>query len=223
MPFSGETTPARRASSIGMRRLVLLLAAVSTLLGQPHYPRHNISFGAGGASPRAALRSYLQTRPAITLSYGYRFVRNLQADVGLDTVFGAAGVRDFFQSPLGPLRIRDYQFLIPFGGRAVLPMAGERLLAFGGAGGAYLRYSELIRQPSDYLRVDCPVCGSRSGWGYYALAGAAVFVDRGRHFRTGVTAKMYRGHTEGDPLGVVPGVRTRDHWLQIYGEFGVSF
>lgn len=206
-----------------MKPPALLLAAAAALLGQSYYPRHNISFGAGGASPRAALRGYFETRPAVTLSYGYRFMRNFQADVGLDTVFGAAGVRDFFESPLGPLRIRDYQFLIPFGGRAVLPLAAERLLAFGGAGGAYMRYSELIRQPSDYLRVDCPVCGSRSGWGYYALAGASVFVDRGRHFRTGVTAKMYRGHTEGDPLGAMPGLRTRDHWLQIYGEFGVSF
>lgn len=223
MPSSDETAPVQRASCIGMREPVLLLAAASVLLGQSYYPRHNISFGAGGASPRAALRGYLQTRPAITLSYGYRFLRNFQADVGLDTVFGAAGVRDFFQSPLGPLRIRDYQFLIPFGGRAVLPAAGERLLAFGGAGGAYLRYSELIRQPSDYLRVDCPVCGSRSGWGYYALAGVAVFMDRGRHFRTGITTKMYRGHTEGDPLGAIPGIRTHDQWLQIYGEFGLSF
>lgn len=206
-----------------MKWIALLGTACAALLGQSYYPRHNFTFGAGGASPRAALRTYFQTRPALSFAYGYRFLRNVQADVGLDTVFGAAGVRDFFESPLGPLRIRDYQFLIPFGGRAILPLAAERLLVFGGAGGAYLRYSELIRQPSDYLRIDCPVCGTRSGWGYYALAGTAVFLDRGRHFRTGLNAKMYRGHTEGDPLGAAPGLRTRDHWLQVYGEFGLSF
>lgn len=205
-----------------MRFAVILAAAAASLCGQ-WYPRHNLSFGVGGASPRASLRAYFQNRPAITLSYGYRFLRYFQLESGLDTVFGAAGVRDFYESPLGPLRIRDYQFLIPFGGRAILPAAEERLQFFGGAGGAYMRYSELIRQPSDYLRVDCPVCGSRSGWAYYALSGLAVYVDRGRHFRTGITAKMYRGHTQGDPLGAAPGIRTRDHWLQLYGEFGLSF
>lgn len=208
-----------------MRTKVLLaVTALPVLsLGQEGYPRHNITFGAGGAAPRAALRDYFSSKPAITLSYGYRFLRNFQVEAGLDTVFGAAGVRDFYQSPLGPLRIRDYQFLLPFGGRAILPLGTERLLLFGGAGGAYLRYSELIRQPSDYLRLDCPVCGSRSGWGYYTLAGAAIFVDRGRHFRTGVSTKVYRGHTEGDPLGAAPAARTRDRWLQVYGELGVSF
>ena len=83
--------------------------------------------------------------------------------------------------------------------------------------------NEMIRQPIEYLRIECPVCGSRSGWANYALSGLAVFMDRGRHFRTGVNVKMYRGHTEGDPLGAAPGVRTRDHWLQIFGEIGVSF
>lgn len=206
-----------------MKPVLILALSAAALCGQSYYPRHNITFGLGGASPRAGLRAYFQTKPAFTFSYGYRFLRNFQVESGLDTVFGAAGVRDFFDSPLGPLRIRDYQFLLPFGGRAVLPLAAERLQFFGGLGGAYMRYSELIRQPSDYLRIDCPVCSSRSGWGYYALTGMAVFLDRGRHFRTGINAKMYRGHTAGDPLGAAPGLRTRDHWLQIYGEFGLSF
>jgi len=206
-----------------MKRVCWLVALGGCLWAQTGYPRHNITFGAGGASPRAALRAYFATRPAITLSYGYRFLRNFQVETGLDTVFGAAGVKDFYDSPIGPLRIRDYQFLVPFGARAILPLAGERLLVFGGAGGAYLRYSELIHQPSDYFRIDCPVCASRSGWGYYAVTGLSVFLDQARHFRTGASAKMYRGHTQGDPLGAAPGLRTRDHWLQLYGEFGLSF
>ncbi len=205
-----------------MKWALILIGASTCLYGQ-WYPRHNISFGAGGASPKAGLRAYFKNRPAMTVSYGYRFLRNLQVESGLDTVFGAAGVRDFYDSPLGLLRIRDYQFLIPFGGRVILPLGDERFQLFGGAGGAYMRYSEMIRQPSDYLRVDCPVCGSRGGWGYYSLAGFSVFLGQSRFFRTGINAKMYRGHTEGDPVGALPGVRTRDHWLQIYGELGLSF
>lgn len=221
-PFVDETAVRRRASSKAVRAAAIWLLTAGCL-GAQWYPRHNITFGVGGASPRAGLRAYFQSRPALTVSYGYRFIRYFQIEAGLDTVFGAAGVRDYYESPIGALRIRDYQFLAPVGARAILPLAGERLQVFGGGGFAYLRYSELLRQPSSYLRIDCPVCGSRSGHGYYSLAGLAVFVDRGRHFRTGITTKMYRGHTEGDPLGAAPGLRTRDQWFQMYGEFGLSF
>lgn len=208
---------------MAMRLLASLPALAACLWAQAGYPRHNITFGAGGASPRAGLRPYFMTRPVVAISYGYRFARNFQVETGLDTVFGAAGVRDYYESPLGLLRIRDFQFLLPVGGRAILPLGRERLHIFGGGGIAWLRYSEMIRQPIEYLRIECPVCGSRSGWASYALSGVNVFVDRGRHFRTGVNVKMYRGHTEGDPLGAAPGIRTRDHWLQIFGELGVSF
>lgn len=205
------------------RLLAGLAALAACVWGQSGYPKHNITFGAGGASPRATLKSYFTTRPAVAISYGYRFARNFQVETGLDTVFGAAGVRDFYESPLGLLRIRDYQFLLPVGGRAILPFGDERLHIFGGGGIAWLRYSEMIRQPIEYLRIECPVCASRSGWAGYALSGFNVFIGRGRFFRTGVNVKMYRGHTEGDPLGSAPGVRTRDHWLQIFGELGISF
>lgn len=205
------------------RVLALLGVLAACAWAQGVYPRHNITFGAGSARPRAELRPYFMTKPAVAISYGYRFARNFQVETGLDTVFGAAGVRDFYESPLGLLRIRDFQFLVPVGGRAILPLGRERFQFFGGGGIAWLRYSEMIRQPIEYLRIECPVCGSRSGWASYALSGFNVFVDRGRHFRTGVNVKMYRGHTEGDPLGAAPGVRTRDHWLQIFGELGVSF
>ena len=109
--------------------------------------------------------------PGIAIDYGYRFHRYFQAEIGLDTLFGAANVRDFIGSGFGALQIRDREFFLPLGGRAILPFARGRLLISGGGGGAYMRYAELLRQPSDYFRVDCPVCTSRSGWGSYALAG----------------------------------------------------
>ncbi len=208
---------------MGLKALGVLLAWVASAWAQSWYPRHNITFGAGGASPRADLRPYFMTRPAVAISYGYRFARNFQLETGLDTVFGAAGIREYYESPLGLLRIRDFQFLVPVGGRAIVPVAGERFHFFGGGGVAWLRYSERIRQPLEYLRIECPVCNSRSGWAKYALSGLNVFMDRGRHFRTGVNVKVYRGHTEGDPFGAAPGVRTRDRWLQIFGELGLSF
>ena len=31
------------------------------------------------------------------------------------------------------------------------------------------------------------------------------------------------GHTDGDPLGFIPPFRSRDRWVNVFGEFGVSF
>ncbi|MCS6954134.1 MAG: hypothetical protein RMK57_15450 [Bryobacterales bacterium] len=205
-----------------MRAVWVLLVALP-LAGQSWYPKHNITAGAGAGLPRGQLAGPLNNSGAVSVGYGYRWHRYFQADIGLDTVFRAARIRDFLPTRLGYLRISDYQFFLPFGGRAILPLASGRVLVSGGGGGAYLRYSERLSQPSDYIRVACPVCRSRSGWGYYALVGGRFALDAGRHLWVGATSKVYRGHTEGDPLGEVPGIRTQDRWVNVFGEFGLSF
>ncbi|HEU0140683.1 MAG TPA: hypothetical protein VFQ79_13260 [Bryobacteraceae bacterium] len=206
-----------------MKALALLLITAAVLAAQSDYPKHNIPLGLGGAQPRGDLKPFYDTSFVLGAGYGYRFHRYLQADVGLDTAFGAAGVREFLDSGFGYLRIRDFQYFVPFGGRVIAPLADGRLLISGGAGGAYLRYSERIRQPSDYYQFDCPVCTSRSGWGYYGLFGVNWFLDQGRHFRIGAVTRVYRGHTEGDPVGELSALRTRDRWVNVFGEFGFSF
>jgi hypothetical protein len=204
-------------------RALLLLAAIAPLLGQTNYPRHNITLGAGAGLPRGELNSFFSDSAGVSVGYGYRFQRHFQADIGLDTLFGAAGVRDFLSTDLGYLRIRDFQYLIPFGGRVVLPMREGRVLASLGGGGAYLRYSERLRQASSYYHVECPECTSRSGWGTYALAGTSLALDHYQRFRVGVTAKVYRGHTDGESLGSAPALRTRDMWLNLFADFTISF
>jgi len=193
------------------------------VFGQDDFTRHNFTLGVGAARPKGDLGAFLADSAGTAVGYGYRFHRYFQLDVGLEVLFGAAKVRDFLDTGLGPLRIRDREFLVPLGGRAILPLANGRVLFSGGGGAAYMRYSELLRQPSDYFRVDCSVCTSRSGWGYYALASLGFALDRGQHFRLGATSRFYRGHTTGDPIGTVPGIRTKDHWMNLYGEFGLSF
>ncbi len=212
----------------GVRLVLLLLAGATLSAAQPRlyyseaYPHHNITFGVGDARPQGELGQFFVQKPLISLGYGYRFLRYFQADLGLDIVFGAANVQDYLETDFGPLRIKDRQYFVPFGGRAILPLFHERLLISGGGGGAYMRYSEVLHQPSDYFRIDCPVCLSRDGWGYYALTGAAVYLDRSHIFRVGTVVKAYRGHTEGQNLAGVPR-RTNDHWLNILGEVGLSF
>jgi hypothetical protein len=203
--------------------MLLVLAAPPGLLAQPDYPRHNFSIGAGAAQPRGDLRPLYSDRPALNFGYGYRFMKNLQFDAGFETVFGAANIRDYLNTDFGPLRIRDYQFLVPVGGRAILPLAGGRVLISGGGGAAYLRYQEILRQPGDTFDIECDVCAARDGWAWYALAEVGVYLDSAQHFRIGATTRVYRGHTDGDALGSVPPVRTRDHWVNTYGQFTFSF
>ncbi|MGQ9635293.1 MAG: outer membrane beta-barrel protein [Bryobacteraceae bacterium] len=204
-------------------RLLLLLAVAAPLAAQSHYPKHNFTIGAGIGLPGAQLTPAFATSGGLSIGYGYRFQRNLQADFGLDTLFGAAGVKDFLATELGYLRIRDFQYLVPFGGRAILPLAEGRVLLSAGGGGAYMRYSERLKQPSSYFRVACPDCNSRSGWGTYALGGVSFALDRFQMFRIGFTAKAYRGHTDGDALGAVPAVETLDRWLNLFGNFSIHF
>jgi hypothetical protein len=205
------------------RLICSLLLAAGLIPAQDWYPHNNFTVSGGFARPRGDIGGLFDDAPAFGFGYGYRFHPNFQVETGLDTAFGAAGVRDYLNTDFGPRRIRDYQFFVPFGGRAIIPLAQERFWIAGGAGGAYLNYRERISQPSDYYRIDCYACSARSGWGYYGLVNVGTALDRGRHLRLGITAKMYRAHTEGEPLGNVPGLRTRDKWLMITGDFGFSF
>ena len=208
---------------MGYRQIavVLLSGALTPLWAQDYYPRHNFTFGAGAALPRGDLGPVLQTSPGISVGYGYRFHRYFQADVGLDIAFGAAQVKDYLITDIGDFRIRDREYFVPFGGRAILPLYRGRFLISGGGGGAWLKYVERISQPSYYFRVDCPVCTSRDGWGYYAQANLSYFVWQ--TIRVGANAKVIRGHTNGESLGPVPGFQTHDKWLLLNAEIGFSF
>ena len=204
-------------------RALLLLAVMTPLLAQTNYPKHNITLGAGAGLPGGDLSGFFADRPGVTVGYGYRFHRYFQADVGLDGVFGAARVRDFLSTDFGYLRIHDVQYFVPFGGRVVLPIGGGRVLASVGGGGAYLRYTERLQQASSYYRFACPSCTSRSGWGNYGLAAASLALDHYQRFRVGLTAKVYRAHTEGEPLGALPPTRTLDRWVNLFADFTISF
>ncbi|MEZ5401476.1 MAG: outer membrane beta-barrel protein [Bryobacteraceae bacterium] len=205
-----------------MKPVALFALALAPMMAQSPYRKHFISVGAGAGVPGAEVSRYLDSSPLFRVAYGYRFARNFQADVGFDTVFHAAKIRDFYESDFGDLRIKDYQFMLPLGGRAVIPIG--RVLLSAGGGGAYMRYQERVRQPfGNNFRIDCPVCRERSGWGYYGLLGLSVALDRYEHFRLGVTTRVYRGRTEGDAFGSLPAIRTRDTWVNTAGEFTFSF
>jgi len=157
--------------------------------------------------------------------YGYRFHPYFQADVGFQAVFGAARINDFLPTDFGQLRIRDYQFFLPFGGRVIVPIARDRFQFHAGGGGTYMWYTERLHQPfaNQGFRFACDVCASRSGVGYYALLAGNAALDRDQHFRVGIGSRVYRGHTEGDPFGDVPGRRTEDTWITVFASFSFGF
>ncbi len=108
------------------------------------------------------------------------------------------------------------------GGRVILPLADSKVQVYGGGGGAYMRYSEGLRQPSDYIRIDCPVCNARDGFGWYGLAGGDVAINRAQTLRLGVTTKMYKGTTDGLSVGIIPAAKTKDRWLNDYFHLTLS-
>jgi hypothetical protein len=202
--------------------LLGLLPWAATLRGDD-FPHHNFTFGAGAALPRGDVGPILGNAPGISVGYGYRFHRYFQADLGLDVLFGAADVEDYLNTGIGYFRIKDREYFVPLGGRAIIPVFSGRLLFSGGGGAAWMKYAERVNQPSYDFHIDCPSCTSRDGWGYYARGNVSYFLNRDRNFRVGETTKVIRGHTSGEPIGSVPGFRTYDKWLNIFGEVGFSF
>jgi hypothetical protein len=206
-----------------MRKPRIALLLLAPVISAQEFNRHNINGSIGAALPRGELRTLFSDSALLGIEYGYRFHRNFQLDAGFDSVFGAAGVRDWLPSAFGNLRIRDFQNFIPFGGRVIVPLADERVHIYGGMGGVYMRYAERLRQPGDYIRIECDVCAARDGFGYYGIFGANVGLDAARHFRIGVGTRVYRGHTSGDALGAVPPRETTDRWINVFGTVSFTF
>src|ERR1700687_1953782 len=123
------------------RTVVLICTFVAAVSAQPLARQFTFNMGAGGAIPREDLASFMTTSPLLTIGFGYRPIRYLQADVGMDAIFHAAGVRGFQDTIIGRIKIRDNEILVPLGGRGILPV-GSRIELFGGGGAAYLHYGE---------------------------------------------------------------------------------
>ncbi|WP_321475915.1 hypothetical protein [uncultured Paludibaculum sp.] len=187
------------------------------------FQRNHVTAGIGAAVPGDDLKPYYKVAPTWSFNYGFRPVKYFQLDVGLDSAYNSADVNDYLDTSYGPLRIRDFQFFVPMGGRVVAPLAKGRVEFYGGGGAAYARYTELLKQPSDYFQIGCPVCQARDGWGAYALLGGSVALDRSQHFRLGVLSRVYMVNTSGPTIGTTPSVKTSDRWVNTYATFTFSF
>jgi hypothetical protein len=204
---------------------LLLTAALLTFSAQAQnneFHRNHISVSLGPAIPGGNSSNFLSTAPAAGVRYGYRLNRYLQADAGLHIAWGAADNQNAVITDAGQVQGGDHEFMLPLGGRLILPLPFKRLESSVGGGGVYLHYSETA--PSGgYYQNSCYSCTSRGGWGGYALGNVSYFLDSDRVFHVGTTVEYISAHTNGDAVGNVPSLRTTDHWLVAGFEFGLNF
>jgi len=193
-----------------------------TLASAQDFHRNNIIAGIGPAIPTGNATGYLSTAPLVSLGYGYRFSRFFQADAGLQIAFGAANNQNAVQTDLGPVQGGDHEFMVPLGGRFIIPMPLKRFEVSAGGGAMYLHYSETA--PSNgYYSNNCYTCTSRGGWGGYGLANVSYFLDENHNFRVGTTLQYISASTNGQAVGNVPAIATTDHWMTVSFGFGLSF
>lgn len=195
---------------------------VSTLASAQDFHRNNISAGIGAAIPTGNATNYLSTAPLVSIGYGYRLNRFFQADAGFQVAFGAANNQNAVQTDLGPVQGGDHEYMIPLGGRFIIPMPLKRFEVSAGGGAMYLHYSETA--PSNgYYSNNCYTCTSRGGWGGYGLANVSYFLDENHNFRVGTTLQYVSASTNGQAVGNVPALATTDHWMTLSFGFGLSF
>lgn len=211
-----------------MKRAVAVVMGLAAALpaagqwGRSWHPRHHLETGLGFAVPGKDLTTFYQSAVAWSFGYGYRPVKFLQIDLGYQGAYNAARVKDYIFNPsAGYLRIRDFQTYLPLGARVVAPVGGGRVEFYGGGGASYVRTAESLRQPSDWVRFECPDCVSRDGWGYYALLGTGIALTQSQAVRLTVLTRVYRAETSGPPIGANPAIFTREQWVNT--TFGLSF
>lgn len=209
------------------RAIVALLGLMAALpaagqWGKGWHPRHHFETGLGFAVPGKDLTTFYQSAFAWSFGYGYRPVKYFQFDLGYQGAYNAARVKDYIYNPsAGYLRIRDFQTYLPLGARVVAPVGGGRVEFYGGGGASYVRTAESLRQPSDWVRFECPDCVSRDGWGYYAMLGTGIALTQSQAVRLTAITRVYRAETSGPPIGANPAIFTREQWVNT--TFGLTF
>ena len=187
-----------------MKYFTIFLAAFSLVQAQQPDARNTVEFS-GGIAYDVNKPNATQT-PSITslgVRYGYRFRKYLEVEAGV--VIGL--------NPANEIRGANYDFVpsdrfiwVPFGLRAVLPLAHGRIELSAGGGGLYEKYS--VSSPESRFGLV-----PRQGWGGYASARAAVAVDHRRRFWLGVTPRLM----------VANPPYARDRWFVLTGDIGLRF
>lgn len=137
------------------------LVTTSLFAQSDDFHRNNITAGVGPAIPVGSSRTYLETAPIVMVSYGYRFSHLFQLDAGLEAAFGAANNQNAELTNFGPVQGGDHEYMVPMGGRVIIPSRFTRMEFSAGGGAAYLHYSET--SPPGAIRVPRAMGGAGTG------------------------------------------------------------
>lgn len=199
----------------------LLLATSAAAQSSGEYRKGSFEIHVGGALPAGDLENVFRNAPVVGGNIGYRFLRYVQVEGGLDVGFGAARVNNTVQLSGGGTRgTRDREYFLSFGGRGVVPLQNERLLLSFGGGVAILNYNEVPIALANEV-ITCTNCGKREGVGSYLLFGIKGMVNP--RFGIGMTVKEFRARTEGDRLDTRLPFESRDRWLNVAATFSVHW
>jgi hypothetical protein len=202
---------------VTMTFMFFMLVSTAAFAQESEESHNDVSVSVGAAVPRGADRAYLNNAPMISLMYGYRFNRFFQAESGLQMAFGAANNQNVEESEFGSVVGGDHEFMIPFSGRFYVPLPFQRWKVSAGGGLAYLHYSETATSGASL----CYTCTSRGGWGLQGFTTVRYYV--GDNFFVGPTVQYISGTLNGDAVGNVPAIQTKDRWMNVLFGFGLRF
>ena len=185
-----------------MRILFFILLAASCA-GAQQTPSNRLTFNGGWTRQIGGYGFGKQTAAGLGLSYGHRFHRYIEAEVGLFTALDPTGN---ICGHFGCVDVDDHFFWIPFGVRFVAPLYLGRIEFSGGGGGLYEKYTVGSASPGGGP-------SPRDGWGGYFVGSAAFALDHSRHFWLGATPRWFLANP----------AYARDRWFQIAGEIVVRF
>jgi hypothetical protein len=145
-----------------------------------------------------------ESAASLDLTDAYRLFPHVDVEAGVDATLALAsearGAHYDFKA--------DDRFIWgPFGLRGVLPLRRDRAEFSVGAGGTYEKY--LVGSPAASVGFV-----SRDGWGGYASVGAAVALDRRRHFWLRTSPRLFFANTN---------QFAHDRWLVLNLGLGLRF
>ena len=152
----------------------MFLIALSTAGAQEYWHRVSLGFGAYNPVSGPALTGF-GAAPAVSFDYGFRFHRNGQFDMGVDTAFANQEIE-------GTPSVRRNVYVPRAGYRIIIPVWRDRVEAHIGFGGGYSFYKPSIRD--------------NEMWLVYGQIGGNYAIDRDQRYRAGLTVRWLR-----DPIG----------------------
>lgn len=167
--------------------------------------RNSLTFSGGFAHDIHARCCQADTSVSLGATYSYHLFRNLGVEAG---VVSALNPTPEIRGAHYDIVPRDRFIWVPFGLRGILPLKRGRVELSAAAGGLYEKYS--ISNPNSAVGLV-----SRDGWGGYFAGGAAIAMDRGRHFWLGASPRWYLANSNDG--------YAHDRWFVIAGDLGFRF